>query len=274
MKAILVATDLSPRSDLALHCGYALAEASGARLVICSVVDDDLPGSLATKMAAEAKAGLDEVCKSISSYSAEVIVEVGEPVATVLARADRVKADLVVLGQHRERPIWDIFHGTTMERIVRATEIPVLLVRDPTENGYERVLCGVDLSPACAAAARKARQIAPKAEMAAFHAVHVPYQGLTRVPGGGPKALVPFVKDAETSLEAWWSEADLPEGLVKPMPVVGGLTASFGQEINRFKPDLIAIGAHGRAAFVPSLLGHFTESVIRNPPCDVIVVRR
>ncbi|WP_236638013.1 universal stress protein [Mangrovicoccus ximenensis] len=38
-------------------------------------------------------------------------------------------------------------------------------------------------------------------------------------------------------------------------------------------PDLIAIGAHARANFAPTLLGSFTEELIRSAPADLLIVR-
>ncbi|QDC10409.1 universal stress protein [Oceanicola sp. D3] len=273
MTRILVATDLSERSDRALRRAYRLAEDMDAELTVLAVVDEDLPRPVASTMAAEAEKQLGGQCGSISERKAEIRVEIGEPVATITACATRIEADLVVLGVHRTRAFWDFFSGTTMERIVRASERPVLLAAGAVTGAYQRVLCGIDLSSSCAAAAQAAGRFAPEAILKAFHAVHVPYRGLV-APQQSAKALAPFVKEAERELAAWWEAAQLPEKMAQPVPMVGSVSLSLDHEIESFQPELIAVGAHGRAAISISLLGQFTESLIRTPPCDVLVVRR
>jgi len=52
----------------------------------------------------------------------------GATVATLLAQAERLEADLVVLGSHGHRPIYDLLIGSVAEGVVRAGKLPVLLV--------------------------------------------------------------------------------------------------------------------------------------------------
>nr|WP_213546293.1 universal stress protein [Vannielia litorea] len=273
MTRILIATDLSERSDRALRRAFRLAEEMDAELTVLTVVDEDLPEKIATVMAAEAEAQLVAQCGTISERKAAIRVETVEPVAAITTSASSIDADLLVLGVHRPRPFWDIFTGTTMERIVRASERPVLLASGPVTGAYERVLCGIDLSPACEAAAQAAGRVAPEAVLKAFHAVHVPYRGLL-APQDSAKALSPFIDEAQRELGDWWKRAQLPEQMEQPVPSVGAVSSSLDKEIESFQPELIAVGAHGRVAISISLLGRFTEDLIRTPPCDVLVVRR
>ncbi|MCA9295869.1 MAG: hypothetical protein KC983_05115, partial [Phycisphaerales bacterium] len=50
---------------------------------------------------------------------------------------------------------------------------------EPAGHRYETVLAPVSFSPACTAACRAARAVAPKASFHAFHGVHLPFSGLT-----------------------------------------------------------------------------------------------
>ncbi len=38
-------------------------------------------------------------------------------------------------------------------------------------------------------------------------------------------------------------------------------------------PDLILVGAHAHASFAPTLLGSFTEGLVRSTPADLLIVR-
>ncbi len=182
------------------------------------------------------------------------------------------KPDLVVLGVHRTRPVWDMFSGTTVERIVRATELPVLLVAGPVEGEYGKVLCGIDLSKSCAAAARWAAKLAPDAEFSTFHALHVPFKSWV-APSDSAAALAPFVAEARERVDAWWQQEVLPSQLPKPELQAEAIPTAFLEARTKIRPDLVAVGAHARAAFVPTLLGSFTEDLIRTSPSDVLILR-
>jgi nucleotide-binding universal stress UspA family protein len=199
-------------------------------------------------------------------------VTVGEPVPAITEAAEALDADLVVMGIHRPRPFWDMFSGTTMERVVRTTRRTVLVVKDPADHPYKAVLCGIDLSPSCVAAATAAAELAPGAAFSTFHAVHVPYRGLI-APGPDDRALTPFIDAAKAELDGWWPASGMPEEYPRPEPVAASVTQAFEAMKRRADPDLLAIGAHGRPVLAPTLLGSFTEQVLREPPCDVILKR-
>lgn len=273
MKRILVTSDLSVRSDRALDRAIQLAKQHGAGLSVLHVVDDDLPPSVVETLSAAARGALSRVLEAAGAGKADVELRVGPIVETICAAADALEADLVVMGVHKTRAFWDMVSGTTMERTVRALGRPVLLVAEPVNGPYASVLCGVDLSPASAAAARAAAGIAPGARMTAFHAVHIPYRGLLGT-DDTMYELAPFLAEAETELARWWQKADLPAGLERPSPTADDVGHAF--EIARLKSgaDLFALGAHGRPAFAPTRLGGFAEDLLRRPVCDVLVVRR
>ncbi len=273
MKRILVTTDLSIRSDRAIERAAQLAEQHGAKLIVLHVIDEDLPVTVATRMRDAAKETLAAVLASQHvPDSAEIMIETGDPVQTITEKADVIDADLVVLGVHKPRPFWDMFSGTTMERIVRALTRPALLVTSPVAGPYASVLCGIDLSPSCLAAAQTARTLAPDAQITSFHAIHVPYRGMI-ARDASEKQLAPFVKDASSRLEDWWNTSEIPEGMQKPVLSVGSLHTVFQAALDRSHADLFALGAHGRTPLSPSLLGGFTEEHLRNPVMDVLVVR-
>ncbi len=199
-------------------------------------------------------------------------MESGEPASAILAAAEAAEADLLVLGLHRRRPLADLVSATTMERIVRNSLRPVLLAAEPAETPYASVLAGLDLSPAAAAAVRTARAIAPGADLATFHAVHIPYRGFQ---AGDPKhAALPFMKLARQDLDRWIAAEDLADPCANAELREGGVQEVFADMMRERKPQLVAIGAHGRGAFSATALGGFASELMRDPPCDLLLVRR
>ncbi|MBW6417242.1 universal stress protein [Celeribacter sp. PS-C1] len=273
IKRILVTSDLSSRSDRAVERAVQLAGQHGAKIVLMHVIDDDLPAPVVAQMRETATETMQAVLNSANApEETEITVESGEAVRTITEMAETIDADLVVLGVHRPRPFWDMFAGTTMERLVRALNKPVLLVRDPVTGPYQSVLCGIDLSPSCLAAGRTAMALAPEAAVNTFHAVHVPYRGMI-ARDASEKHLAPFVKEAQIHLDTWWAEADIPEGLPKPDISPASVNDVYTASLTESDADLFALGAHGRMPLSPSLLGGFTEAQIRDPRCDLLVVR-
>lgn len=53
---------------------------------------------------------------------------------TIVAEADKWKADLIVLGTHGRRGIRRLVMGSVSEGVIRRTTLPVLLARSETER--------------------------------------------------------------------------------------------------------------------------------------------
>lgn len=274
MKTILVSTDLSERSDRAVRRALRIAGATGAKCHVLYVCDDSLPEDICASLRSTAEARLRQFLDgaTVGGKSAEALCEVGDPVSTVCDTAARLNADLVVLGLHRPRPFLDALRETTMERLVRLLRQPVLLVRDPADHDYRSIVAAISFSPACAAALRAAHAIAPHAGISAFHAIHIPFAGLTGEGPGSDTARY-MVKEAETAREAWIRAESLPPELSGVTMITDGLNAAFTRQIEASKADLIALGAHTRSSYLANGLGGFAASLIRHPPADLLIAR-
>lgn len=269
MKQIVVATDLSERSDRAVERGLALASALNAECTVVAIVDNSLPDDLAASLRDEKEKRLRTVLDSHKGGTARADVRIGDVVPGILGVADELDADLVVLGLHRRRDFMDALRQTTMERVVALSRHPVLLVRDPVTGPYRRVLVAVNFSRACAAAVSVTGRIAPGAEIASVHALHIPFAGLT---GGSESSMAGAVrKEAEALAHAWKAShgvvADLPE------IVAGSVHQVLDSKLASLKPQLLAVGAHTRSGAGFHKLGSFAAELIRQPPVDLLVAR-
>jgi len=56
------------------------------------------------------------------------LVREGDPDREIVAAAKEIGADLIVMGSHSQRNIWDVFMGNTAENIARHASCPVLIV--------------------------------------------------------------------------------------------------------------------------------------------------
>lgn len=275
LTSILIATDLSARSDRAMARATALARTHGARLILLSVVDDAMPEDLTESIADKVRHRLDRIAQPLrEELTVEDHVHVGDPTETLLHRTAEIAPSLLVLGVHRPRPFLDMLRETTMQRIVRRTDCPVLLVRDPAEGDYTRIAAATDFSPAATAALRLAHQLAPAAEITPVHVVHVPYQGMLSASGGSDQALTKaFLKDARRDDTAWRGTADLPQSIAETEIVDGSAYRTLRQRAESGAAQLITAGAHGRVGAAPAILGSLATDLMRDPPCDILIAR-
>lgn len=273
MNSILVATDLSIRSDRAVERALRLASLLGLPCRIVSVIDSDLPGDLRAAMTQDVEQRLNRMAQDEAKPGQDVTCAVltGDPHETIVDHAEAQGAGLIVLGLHRPRPFMDMILGTTMTRIVRSSRIPVLLVSGPADHDYEQVLVPVSFSPACAAALRIAGVVAPKARMRAFHAVPVPFWGFTRQ-GPDSATAQELRQTAEAERDNWVSSLG-PDIAVPQIEIISAGRIETMSRLAAEDPDLVVVGAHTRGGYAPNVLGSFVTDLIQAPPCDVLVAR-
>ena len=275
MQRILAATDLSHRADRAVERAFRMARETGAALTVLTVTDEDIPEPLASRLRPETEAHLRRFCESLSrdgEVPFEMRVVPGDPSVDIPRIASEVGADIVAMGTHRRRAFLDAFRETTLERVVRLSAPAVLLIRDPAGHAYERVLAAVDFSPAASAALAAAHAVAPRADIRAFHAVHVPFTGYA---DGDPRGAsgTGVLHGAEEARRRWLDTHPLPGGVSAPEIVEGAPGDVFEAELGRTKPQLVALGAHARHGIAGMVLGGFARDLVRDPPADLLIAK-
>jgi nucleotide-binding universal stress UspA family protein len=121
---ILVPTDFSPLSTLALEHAIALASLCRASIHLMHVqaasgnVDDDERrlAALVSRCHADAIVVTSQVCG-------------GQPAAAIVEAAAARAVDLIVLGTHGRRGVAHLMLGSVAEHVVRTAPCPVLTVR-------------------------------------------------------------------------------------------------------------------------------------------------
>lgn len=273
MTTYLVATDLSERGDRAVQRAFDLAARNGAELVLTSIVDDTLPSDIAGRLAEDIAARLTRMAAAVagaSDVTHRVAVRIGDPAEAIAALASEEQAALLVLGLHRLRPLLDAMRDTTMQRVARTSPCPVLLVREPVDGPYQTVVAAVDFSPAAAAAVRMAARVAPGATIRPVHAMHVPYKGLM-ARSGTAADYAPFRHEAEAARDDWLAAETLPEGLPEVEIAEGTVTEVLARALKG--ATLLALGTHARSGLYGFLAGSHCTGLMRDPPCDLLIVR-
>lgn len=283
MKNILIGTDLSARSDRAVERAVSLASELGAHLTIVHVVDDDLPVSLVSAQREVAKETIHnhiETLNSASTLDVSIEIVVGRVFHDVLEIAENVKAELIVLGVHREdtfREFMDIFSGTTAERIIRASEIPVLSVTNRVGGPYRRIMVGVDFSAYSRRAVEFAVDFAPDAVIHLVHAYDVPFKGFLYGRAThrevSKEEQLEFEQKVEAEMVTFLADHEAKAPKFVHILKEGEVRGVLRREARRLKTDLIIIGTHGRTGVAHAFLGSVADDMLREPPCDIVAVK-
>lgn len=189
--SILCPVDFSDASRGALRYGAVLAEHFGSDLVVMTAMDPLLAEAAAMETsAAEVRtATLDALQKffsetverALKAASVAFVASVGKPDAEILRLARERDTDLIVISSHGLSGFRKMFFGSTTERVLRETTVPVLVVpgddRGPwsladATSRVRRILAPVLLSPVNARQITVARGLA-EALMAPVLLLHV-----------------------------------------------------------------------------------------------------
>ena len=139
-KRILVATDLSPSSELAMTKAVPVAEALRARIdlaymhqpLVSPVPEMMLNPPDETVAIAEVTAQLREIAARFAGrVPVEVHVRIAEPVAGLLQLVDELSPDLLVVGSHGRGAVMRVLLGSVAEQLCRRSPVPVLVIPAP-----------------------------------------------------------------------------------------------------------------------------------------------
>jgi nucleotide-binding universal stress UspA family protein len=195
----------------------------------------------------------------------------GAPGQVLVDTADRLHADLLVVGpaqpSRRHHPIL----GTTAQRVLRGADVPVLVARTALYRKPERVLLATDLSEMSAAVHERALDV---------------LEGLYGLAGTELRALLvlafglvppPLPNDALartafTELGRFLDARDVRPAPVRPAVRIGEAPVQILDEVADWNADLLVVGTHGRHGLPRLWLGSVAEACIRDAPCSVLAI--
>lgn len=156
IKNVLVPTDFSVPSKMAVNYGVALARKFRARLTLMHVLGvqpmlseaAEIDPHLEEELRQEALEKLSDLVapEDQDDLDLQTVVKVGGVQKAILNTAKEQHADLVVLGTHGHGRIGRLVLGSTTEGVLRKLTIPVLTVRQTRQMNFRRILFATDLS--------------------------------------------------------------------------------------------------------------------------------
>lgn len=137
-RCVLVPTDFSPDSDGALAWARSVVSRTGGKLVLLHAYD--LPqlvltgsalaaASVEKALADSAREKLTELRRTLAGVDVETHVSAARPDPAIFESAERVHADLIVLGTRGRTGLAHVVLGSTAERVIRRAHVPVVTVK-------------------------------------------------------------------------------------------------------------------------------------------------
>ena len=261
---ILCPVDFSVASRGALRYAIAIAEHFGARLSVLTINDPLLTEAADLHMGAAWLVSQSErdlrrfiaqaVDRKAEDIEVDVHVATGKAAEEILRRAHDDQADLIVMSSRGNSGVRKLFFGATTERVLRETDIPVLvtpavepgpLFLEDVRQLVGRILAPVDLTAASENQVQIAGALASAVDVPLLLA-HV----VEPVRRPGPPTLLRPTADGQRRAR---SERALEELMAAvPAGVMSEALSAFGdpaEEIAKIAKErragLIVIGLHG-----------------------------
>lgn len=288
-RSLLIPIDLSPGSERVLGRVARLPLAEGARLTLLHVVPKSLPRDARGLAETDARKALATHWQSLSQslpkgVIAQQVVKVGVPAAEIARHARAARAELIVMGRGGGRPLSELFLGSTAERVIRRGQLPVLVVRLPPRTPYQRPALAVDRDEAARDVLTLLLRVValPRPRVALIHAYEAPYHGLIypSLSAAGAeeyrgyyrqKALKALMRLVATTLtQARVLPKDAP--VWKTYLRYGSPRSIIEKTVKTLGTDLLVLGTHGHTGVAHAFLGTVAGDVLREVPCDVLVV--
>jgi len=297
MRKILVGTDLSPSSEIAVAHAMDRARRSGAEVVLAMIhVIPEAPIGLTPRTdaalasyriaigqtLADARRQLGELRERWLGQGVEVsqIVADGVPDTRLPELATEIGADMIVVGSHGRTGLTWLLMGSVAERVVRFAPCDALVSRGTAPiDGYRRIVVGTDFSAlADVALERAVMAAAPGGTIDIVHCWEIPtFYVPMEAPAGVPMSVADlaelqanFIADGEGLVA---KSRDRTSATLRFHVARGAAVRTLSDFASASKADLIVLGSHGRRGIRRLLLGSVAEVTVRHAGCSVLIAR-
>jgi nucleotide-binding universal stress UspA family protein len=261
---------------------YALAPTTFALSEVAAAMDEISEPEHLRKCAEQ-----EFACAAKLGIAVDALVDIGQPVDRILARAIELPADFIVMGTHGTSGFQRFVLGSVTEKVLRKASCPVFTVppraHATSQLPFTRLLCAVDFSEASLRAVDAAVSLAREsnATLTLLHVLEWPWEeppapSFKELPAQSASALAEFRRYSEASamqrLRSVTREAD-PACAFETRLSNGKPYAEILRVAADEQTDAIVIGVHGRNPLDMALFGSTTNQIVRRATCPVLTVR-
>ena len=301
IKRILCPIDFSDHSRHALDHAVAIArwyESTITLLHVCTAIPVAAyaPGTPILPSAVLTSADRDELRASMKRLADDegagdlpVQMEVveGNTVGEILATAERLPSDLLVMGTHGRSGFERLVLGSATEKVLRKAACPVLSVPREMKDAvpvapvvFKTILCAIDFSDCSMNALNYAISLAQEADarLTVLHVLEFAPEWPTREAGRVEDSVTDYVTEVEKERRTRLAAA-VPDSVrefcaVETAMAYGSPYVEILRAADEQNSDLIVIGVHGRNAADVLFFGSTVQHVVRQAACPVLTLRK
>ncbi|RLA67050.1 MAG: hypothetical protein DRQ78_03275 [Epsilonproteobacteria bacterium] len=280
IKRILVGIDVFDKSNAVLKRAFMLAEEHNASLTFVYAAQVpwlSVPSYFSSEALDLDREGIQKKLEkkiTNSKVSAKVpytiFIKEGNTDDIILYEAKLIKAELIIIGAHSKSKGLKNFLGTTAQKIVNKSHLPLLVVKNSGKGKYQNILAPTDFQRESSESVQYVKRLFPDIKISAVHSSETIYLG-------GPYALegIDFIeynvvakKYAQKDLKDFMKEHAIKKGKI----IDGGVNSKevLTKYIRKGKYDLVVIGGRSSTGFA-GLLGSVTSALLNDSPTDILV---
>ena len=278
MKTILVPTDFSPHSENALRAAASIAKKKNAQIMVVHMIglesglltsNTDLPTEASVFYVKLAEKRFSELLDQVYLKDIQVksMVKKYRNFSEINTLAAELETDLIVMSSHGASGIEELFLGSNTEKVIRTSEIPVLVIKQfVADFDIDLGVFASDFSSEAVSVYLEAKQFFDLFQ-ATMKTVYV------NIPGRNFKTS----SEIDKLLYDFFEEAgyENPSEAVSQVSIVSDKTVEQGvlAYSDLIDSDVIVVPTHGRRGLSHLLRGSISEDVANHSHKPVLTMK-
>ena len=280
IKRIIVGIDVFNKSNAVLKRAFMLAGEHNASLTIVHAVQIpwlSVPSYFSSEALDIDSEGIQKklekkikASKGLAKVPYTVFIKEGNTDDILLYEAKLIKAELIIIGAHSKSKGLKNILGTTAQKIVNKSHLPLLIVKKNVKGKYQNILAPTDFQRESSESVKYVKQLFPDTKISAVHSSETIYLG-------GPYTIegidvieynVMAKKYARKDLKDFMKEHTIKKGKI----IDGGINSKEAliKYIGKGSYDLVVIGSRSTSG-LNALLGSVASSLLKDSPTDILV---
>lgn len=289
LNRVLVAVDFSPGSERGIQRALRLPLEPRANLHVVHVLPsqerrasrlDRVLQSYAARELQKIVRAMQRALRGAGHSGVAVTSEVrhGTPFEGIVRAARDAGSELIVVGRSGRQGLKHFLLGSTAERVIWSSPIPVLVAQEQRPRPYRRLLVAFDDSVAARAAFLLGLRLADDgARVDVVRATDLSHLLAAKQIGASLERVRDLAareqRDAERGLEKVLAENGASDMDVRLVVRHGSPATVILDELRRHPSALVVLGTHGGSGVQRAILGSVAESVVRRASGDVLIAR-
>lgn len=273
MKRILVPTDFSEHAEDALKVAAQIAKKNDSEIILLHMLElphqsnDAILGGISIPetmlFMKKANETLDEVASKpyLDGIAVTEVVKMDKPIHGITQISKDYDVDLIVMGSHGSTGIEELLIGSNTEKVVRNSEIPVLVIKNNiTDFNASNIVFASDFSDEAKKPFEKLLNFT-KLFDSKLHLVTICTPNSFKPTHVSEKAMTDFISQFNISnyTTQIYNDTNIEKGII-----------NFSNKINA---DLIGMCTHGRTGFAHFFNGSISEGLVNHAVRPVITLK-